>query len=88
MENIISKEIKNRDGSIDQIIISSIGNDRPNINKNYKIANHFKKNNFFNTTILSSEIGIKDKMFQYVFSLSLIIVIISIVIMFYNYRIY
>ena len=88
MKNIISKEIKNNDGSIDQIIISSSDNLKTNINKNYKIANHYEKTNSLNNGVLLSEIGIKDKMFRYVFSLSLVMVIISLVIMFYNYRVY
>ena len=83
---MIIKEMKNNDGSTDTIIINSQDNQNINIDRKFKIANNYSKPNKLG--ILTSDIGIKNNLYTKLFITSLAIVIISIVIMFYNYRIY
>ena len=85
---MITKQIKNNDGSIETIEISSNDNYELNMNKKYKIANNYTKESKLKNSILGFEIGVKNNLFINLLLTSLVIVLISTVIMFYNYRIY
>lgn len=86
--NTYIKDIKNVDGSTETLVITSNDNYKINASQKLKLSNNYSKPNFFKRSILGTDVGFKDSMFTYVFLTSLVMVILGIVIMFYNYRIY
>lgn len=78
--NNIQTNLKNTDGSIETLVITSHDNYELNMNKKYILANkEFKKSNkivnAFKNSILGVDIGIKSKGFSHVAILSTIIAI-------------
>ena len=79
--NCLERDIKNVDGTIDTLIISSNDNTYPlDVNKTYKLANstYKKENRFVNAyknSILGAEIGVKSEGFSTIAILATIIAI-------------
>ena len=67
--NYIETNLKNDDGSIETLLISSVDNYPLNMTKRYKLANYPKSNklvNKFKNSILGADIGIKSSGFSHV----------------------
>ena len=92
MDNFI-RDIKNGDGTIDSLIISSKDNNYPlDINKTYKLANSTKQKenklvNMFKNSILGAEIGIKAEGFSNIAILATIVAVGMFCIMYISFRI-
>jgi len=89
MMDTMNKEIKNRDGSTDLVMISSEDNYTVNLNKNYKLVGYAgnKMNDKFKNSILGSDIGINSKGFASVMLVSTIIAIGTILTMYFSWRV-
>jgi len=67
--NYIETNLKNEDGSIETLLITSNDNYPLNMNKTYKLANMRKNSkiaNTFKNSILGMDIGIKSSGFSHV----------------------
>lgn len=89
--NNIQKELKNEDGSIETLVISSNDNESLNLRGNYKLANsHIKKESKlaekFKGSILGSDIGVKSGGFSNVAILAAVIALAAIAIMYFVWR--
>ena len=87
----IQTNLKNEDGSIETLLITSNDNCTLNMNKTYKLANipQRKENQFakkFKNSILGSEIGVKAEGFSHIAILSTIIAVGAICIMYVFWR--
>ncbi|MBQ2873302.1 MAG: hypothetical protein IJE89_04825 [Bacilli bacterium] len=91
--NIIEKDLKNTDGTIETLVITSNDNYQTlDANKTYKLANNiYKKENKlvsrFKNSILGAEIGVRAEGFSNIAILSTIIAIGAICIMYIFWRI-
>ena len=87
------KDMKNPDGTIETLLISSNDNYKINLNQRYKLANYkqHKENklaNIFKNSIFGSEIGIKAEGFSTIAILSTVIALGVLIIMIAAWRIY
>ena len=79
--NCLERDMKNLDGTIDTLIISSNDNTYPlDVNKTYKLANNtYKKENKFisayKNSILGAEIGVKAEGFSTITILATLVAI-------------
>ena len=93
MVNIIEKDLKNGDGTIDTLIISSNDSTNPlEKNKTYKLANYnIKKENvlvrMYKDWILGAEIGVKAEGFSHMAILATIIAIGGIILTYITLRV-
>ena len=85
--NIIVKNIKNSDGSIDKIIASSNDNSNIMINDNYKLIKFSSNKKRFKDTIFGADIGIHSHGFISVSVVSLVVAITLIALMYLSFRI-
>jgi len=90
--NNIQRDIKNEDGTIETLVITSNDKYALNLNKTYKLANYNQKkeNKFiskFKNSILGSEIGVKAEGFSNVAILATIIAIGTVCIMYLLWKI-
>ena len=85
--NTFNKEIRNNDGTVDLIEISSRDNYKVNLKSNYKLANNYSKNNRFKNSIIGSDIGIHSAGFVSIAIISTLISISAFVIMILSFRI-
>lgn len=91
--NNIQKDIKNEDGTIETLLITSNDNYIPlDVNKTYKLANNnIKKENkivsTFKNSILGTEIGIKAEGFSNIAILATIVAVGAICVMYAFWRI-
>jgi len=92
MVNNIQRDIKNADGTIDTIVLSSNDNYILNLPKTYKLANNFQKKenkivSKFKNSILGTEIGVKAEGFSNIAILATIIAVGTFIIMYILWRI-
>ena len=85
--NYIEKDLKNADGTIDTLVITSNDNYTLDLSKTYKLANHIEKKENklvtkFKNSILGAEIGVKAEGFSNIAILATIIAIGTISIMY------
>ena len=78
--NNIQTNLKNEDGSIETLLITSNDNYVLNMNKTYKLANRTQKKenklvNSFKNSIFGSDIGIKSSGFSHIAILSTLIAV-------------
>lgn len=92
--NNIQTNLKNDDGSIETLLLTSNDNYVLNMNKNktYKLANRIEKKenkltNAFKNSILGTDIGINSEGFSHVAILSTIIAIAILITMYILWRI-
>lgn len=90
--NNIERDIKNEDGTIETLVITSNDNYTLNLNKTYKLANYTKKKenklvSKFKNSILGTEVGVKAAGFSNIAILSTIIAVGAICIMYIFWRI-
>lgn len=85
--NTIKKEIKNKDNTSDIIFAKSDDNYDVMVNDNYKLIKLGNNKSKFSETILGSDIGIHSHGFISVVTISLIITIILVALMYSNFRI-
>lgn len=72
---IISKEVKNNDGTVDRIIARSDDNYRVNVSNNYTLANCYSTRKTFKDSIFGTDIGIHSYGFASIAIISTIIAI-------------
>ena len=89
--NNISKEIKNDDGTIETLVITSNDNHNLDMSKSYKLANHKQKKESalakkFKGSILGADIGIKSGGFSNVAILATIIAVGVLCVMYFLWR--
>lgn len=89
--NNIQTNLKNEDGSIETLLLTSNDNYVLNMNKTYKLANipQRKENKFakkFKNSILGTEIGVKAEGFSHITILSTIIAVGTLCIMYIFWR--
>jgi len=86
--NCLERDMKNADGTIDTLIISSNDNTYPlDVNKTYKLVNNtYKKENKFisayKNSILGAEIGVKAEGFSTITILATLVAIGTLCIMY------
>lgn len=90
--NNIEREIKNLDGSRETLMMTSNDNYKLNLKGTYKLANNRceKENKFiskFKNSILGAEIGVKAEGFSNIATLSTIIAVGTICIMYILFRV-
>ena len=90
--NNIEREIKNSDGSIETISISSNDNYKIDMPKTYILANNFQKKENkivrgFKNSILGADIGVKAEGFSNIAILATIVAIGMFCIMYLSFRI-
>ena len=90
--NNIQRDIKNTDGTIDTLMLTSNDDYILNIPKNYKLVNNIQKKenklvNKFKNSFLGAEIGVKAEGFSTIAILSTIIAIGTLCIMYILWRI-
>lgn len=92
--NNIQTNLKNNDGSIETLLLTSNDNYVLNMNKNntYKLANHIEKKenkltNAFKNSILGTDIGINSEGFSHVAILSTIVAVAVLITMYIFWRI-
>lgn len=85
----INREIKNKDGSIDRVIISSNDNYSVNLSKNYKLVGYAgnKRKDSFKNSILGYDIGLSNSGFVSMTVIASIIAILAFVSMYFIFRI-
>ena len=81
------RDIKNRDGSVDTIEITSNDSYTVNICANYKLANYEGPKNRFKNSMVGSDIGIHSKGFISVAIISTLLSLSMIIIMYINFRV-
>lgn len=84
---IISREIKNNDGTVDRIIARSSDGYGVSIGTNYKLANRYNTKRKFNDSILGSDIGIHSYGFISIAIASTIIAISVFLILLLSFKI-
>lgn len=90
--NNIEKELKNIDGTIETLVITSDDNHKLNLKGTYKLANYNtkKENKFisgFKNSILGTEIGVKAEGFSNIAILATIVAVGALCIMYILFRI-
>ena len=85
--NIIRKEIKNKNGSVDKILAKSDDNYQVKIGSNYQLVKFYKERKSFSDTILGSDIGVKSNGFASVMFIAALISVGSFVLMLLSFRI-
>ena len=81
------RDIKNRNGSVDTVLITSDDNYTVNIGTNYKLANYDGPKNRFKNSVIGSDIGIHSKGFVSVAIISTLLSLSMIIIMYVNFRV-
>ena len=71
--NIIVKNIKNSDGSIDKIMAKSYDNTKLSIGSNYKLIKFSESKKTFKDTLLGSDIGVHSTGFINISIISILI---------------
>jgi len=89
--NSIQTNLKNEDGSIETLLITSNDNYVLNMNKTYKLANRTKKKenkltSAFKNSILGADIGVKAEGFSHIAILSTIIAVGALCVMYLFWR--
>ena len=83
----INKELKNDDGTMETLEISSNDNKTLDLKGTYVLANHSsKKRSKFKDSILGSDIGVKSSGFTNVAILASVIAIATILVMYFIWR--
>ena len=87
----LEKDMKNSDGTIDTLIITSSNNSNPlESNKTYKLVNNLSKQdkiiNKFKNSILGTEVGINAEGFSNIALLGAILAISSVITMYILWR--
>ena len=87
----LEKDMKNSDGTIDTLIITSSNNSNPlEPNKTYKLVNNLSKQdkiiNKFKNSILGTEVGINAEGFSNIALLGAILAISSVITMYILWR--
>ena len=90
--NNIQTNLKNEDGSIETLLITSNDNYALNMNKTYKLANRTQKKenklvSSFKNSILGAEIGVKAEGFSNIAILATLIAIGTFCVMYLLWRI-
>lgn len=87
--NTLNGEMKNRDGSVDKVIISSNDNYLVNLPKKYKLVGYAgnKINDRFKASLFGSDIGINSVGFTTVMLMSTMIAIGTILVLYFNWRV-
>ena len=81
------RDIKNRNGSVDTVLITSDDSYTVNIGTNYKLANYDGPKNRFKNSVIGSDIGIHSKGFVSVAIISTLLSLSMIIIMYVNFRV-
>ena len=84
---IIKNEIKNKDGSVNKILVTSDDDYRVNIANNYQLVKFKKERKSFSDTILGSDIGVKSNGFTSVLLIALIVSVAAFTLMLLSFRI-
>ena len=84
---IISKEIKNHDGTIDRVIARSDDSYNVSLTSNYSLANHYSKKNLFKDSLIGADIGIHSYGFASIAIIASIIAISGFVGLLLTFRI-
>ena len=93
MVNTIEKDLKNGDGTIDTLVISSNDNICPlDTNKTYKLANYNSKREntlvrMYKNSIFGAEIGVKAEGFSNMAILATILAVGGFIIMYITWRV-
>jgi len=93
MVNTIEKDLRNEDGTIDTLIISSCDNESPlDANKTYKLANYNNNREnalvrMYKNSIFGSEIGVKAEGFSNMAILATILAIGGFIVMYISWRV-
>ena len=82
-----NKNIRNRDGSLETIEITSNDNYTVKIGTNYKLANYEGPKNRFKNSIIGSDIGIHSKGFISVAIVATLLSLGALLIMYISFRI-
>lgn len=90
--NHYERDIKNPDGTIETLVISSNDNCSLNLTKTYKLANHTSKKenklvSTFKKSILGAEIGVKTEGFSNIAILATILAVAALFVMYIFWRI-
>lgn len=89
MNNMV-RDMRNDNGTIDTMYITSDDNYKINLGGKYKLANcNYKKNikESFQNSIFGADIGINSKGFANVFIISTIIAVLSFVMLYFSWRV-
>ena len=84
---IIKNEIKNKDGSVNKILVTSDDNYSVNVANNYQLVKFRKERKSFSDTILGSDIGVKSNGFTSVLLIALIVSVAAFTLMLLSFRI-
>ena len=89
--NNYEKDIKNEDGTVETVVITSQDGHALNMDKSYRLANHKeKKENFlvkkFKGSILGTDIGVGSNGFSNIAILATIIAIGALCVMYFLWR--
>jgi len=93
MVNTIEKDLKNGDGTIDTLVISSNDNTCPlDANKTYKLANYNNKREntlvrMYKNSIFGTEIGVKAEGFSNIAILATILAVFGLIVMYISWRV-
>ena len=93
MVNTIEKDLKNGDGTIDTLVISSNDNICPlDANKTYKLANYNSKREnalvrMYKNSIFGAEIGVKAEGFSNIAILATILAVFGFIVMYISWRV-
>lgn len=93
MVNTIEKDLKNGDGTIDTLVISSNDNVYPlDANKTYKLANYNNKREnalvrMYKNSIFGTEIGVKAEGFSNIAILATILAVFGFIVMYISWRV-
>ena len=71
--NMIRREFKNKNGSVDKIMATSSDNYQINIGNNYKLVKFYKERKSFSDTLLGSDIGFNSNGFASVMFIATLI---------------
>lgn len=87
--NTMSREMKNKDGSVDTVIISSNDDYKVNLSKKYVLVGYAgnKHVDNFKNSIFGMDIGINSHGFASVMMISILLAIVMIVGMYLSFRI-
>lgn len=85
--NMIRKEIKNKNGSVDKIMATSNDSYQVSINNNYKLVKFYKERKSFSDTLLGSDIGFNSNGFASVVFIATLIAVALFSVMMLSFRI-
>ncbi len=85
----MQKELRNSDGTVDMLVITSDDNYQVKLDKNYTLVGYAgnKMYDKFKNSILGADIGIKSNGFVSMILLSTLLAISVLVIMYFSFRI-